>query len=190
MPVSGPALFAVGFGTVLVYAGFKGYSIPATIQDVITGKAPATGQSNVAPIPVAQDIANAAAAAAGSTTLGGGASSGGSAPAGNTGAANAGAAANQATAKMLAISMGHADWTTGTNWSDWVSLWNQESGWNIDAANPTSSARGIAQNIQGYGPSYLQGNAVSQITWGINYIAGRYGNPTAAWAHEVADNWY
>ena len=122
------------------------------------------------------------------TTGGTGTGSGGTA--GDTGAANAGAASNQALAKQIATSMGFASWTTGQAWADWVSLWNQESGWNIDAANPTSSARGIAQNIGGYGPDYLEGNATSQITWGINYIAGRYGSPVMAWAHEQSNNWY
>ena len=40
MAVNGPALGAVAAGIVAVYAGIKGYSIPATLQDVITGKSP------------------------------------------------------------------------------------------------------------------------------------------------------
>lgn len=178
--VSTAALGAVGAGSIFLYAGLKGYSIPSTIQALIQGKSPATATKSNS-VPIAADIANAAAAAAGSVTLG--------APAGNTGAADPGAAANQATARMLAISMGHADWTTGQQWADWLSLWNQESSWQ-DEANPGSSARGIAQNIQGYGPGYQQGNLPQQIRWGINYIAGRYGSPSVAWAHETANNWY
>lgn len=180
--VDGIALGSIAVGSVLLYAGFKGYSIPSMIQALIQGKSPATAaKSN--PVPIAADIASAASAAAGSVTLG-------NAPAGNTGAASPSAAQNQATAKMLAISMGHADWTTGQQWADWVSLWNQESSWQ-DEANPRSSARGIAQNINGYGPGYEQGNLPQQIKWGIDYIAGRYpAGPTEAWAHEVANNWY
>ena len=30
----------------------------------------------------------------------------------------------------------------------------------------------------------------TQITWGLNYIAGVYGTPCAAWAHSQATNWY
>jgi hypothetical protein len=176
------ALGAVFAGSLFLYAALTGRTVLGSVKALISGKAPATvTPAASSAVPVAADIANAAAAAAGSVTL---------SPAGNTGAANAGAAANQATAKMLAASMGHAGWTTGQQWADWVSLWNQESGWNIDAANPASAARGIAQNINGYGPTYLQGSAQSQITWGINYIAGRYGSPSAAWAHEVSSNWY
>jgi hypothetical protein len=33
-------------------------------------------------------------------------------------------------------------------------------------------------------------NAATQIRWGLGYIKGRYGSPLAAWAHEVANNWY
>ena len=35
-----------------------------------------------------------------------------------------------------------------------------------------------------------QTSATTQITWGLGYIAGRYGTPTAAWAHSQAYNWY
>jgi hypothetical protein len=177
--VNGPALAAVAAGSLLVYAALEGKTVLGAIQAVIQGKAPATGAASGA-IPIASDIAGAASAAAGSLTLG------------DTGASSPSAAQNQATAKMLAISMGYSSWTAGQQWDDWVSLWNEESGWSITAANPISDARGIAQNINGYGPGYLEGNAQSQITWGINYIAGRYGNPSAAWAFETSHtpNWY
>ena len=29
-----------------------------------------------------------------------------------------------------------------------------------------------------------------QIRYGLDYIAGRYGTPVAAWAHETAEGWY
>jgi hypothetical protein len=29
-----------------------------------------------------------------------------------------------------------------------------------------------------------------QIDWGLNYIAGRYKRPSAAWAHSQKKNWY
>jgi resuscitation-promoting factor RpfB len=179
--VDAVGLGSVAFGAVMLYAGIKGISAGAALTSVVKGTSPAG-------VPVTAAITGtpaAAAAGAGGVNAGGLAST-----AGNTGAANAGAASNQALAKQLAASLGHSDWTSGQNWDDWVSLWNQESGWNTDAANPSSDARGIAQNINGYGPGYEQGNAASQITWGINYIAQRYGSPSMAWAHEVANNWY
>lgn len=177
MAVNGPALAAVAAGSIFLYAGLKGKSILATVQSIVKGKAPASVPGS-SPVPIAADIASAAAAAAASVTLGG-----------TSLTTSPGASQNQATAKMLAISMGYSSWTTGQEWMDWVKLWNQESGWSITAHNP-SGASGIAQNINGYSADYLQGNAQSQITWGINYIAGRYGSPSGAWAHEVADDWY
>jgi hypothetical protein len=68
-------------------------------------------------------------------------------------------------------------------------LWTRESGWNADAANPTSDARGIPQNINGWS-AYAPGQPGPQIAWGLSYIQGRYGTPCTAWAHEEAANWY
>jgi resuscitation-promoting factor RpfB len=108
---------------------------------------------------------------------------------GNIGAATSTAAENQALAKKIAASLGYSSWTTGQAWDDWISLWNRESGWQ-DVENPSSGAAGIAQNIKGYSMTYPKGDIAKQITWGINYIAGRYGSPVMAWSHEVANNWY
>jgi resuscitation-promoting factor RpfB len=71
-------------------------------------------------------------------------------------------------------------------------LWTEESGFDAYAANPASDARGIPQNIGGWSADYQPGNASQQITWGPSYIAGRYGNPCAAWAFETSHvpNWY
>lgn len=70
-----------------------------------------------------------------------------------------------------------------------IYLWNQESGWNDNAVNPTSGAYGIPQSL-GHGHPYNLGDYVSQINWGLNYIAGSYGSPSSAWSHEQAFNWY
>lgn len=184
--VNGIALASVGAGSVFVYAGIKGYSIPQTIQAIVQGKTPA-GQSQATPI--------TATAATGGT-------GGGGAAAGDTSAHGASAAANQALAKLSVIAS-HPSWATGQQWADWVSLWNQESGWNNLALNPSSGAFGIAQalghGLPGtagkYGNQYPSiaandGNALAQIQWGINYIASAYGSPSAAWAHEESAGWY
>lgn len=93
-----------------------------------------------------------------------------------------------------------------------VSLWNQESGWNPKARNPSSGAFGIAQALGhgvpggaapdgtneygGFGLSPAQaraansGTAYWQIVWGLNYIAATYGSPQSAWSHEQSHNWY
>lgn len=70
-----------------------------------------------------------------------------------------------------------------------IALWNKESGWNPNAVNPSSGAYGIPQAL-GHGHPYNLGDYMAQINWGMLYIAGRYGSPLAAWAHEVANNWY
>ncbi|MBR4414734.1 MAG: G5 domain-containing protein [Aeriscardovia sp.] len=71
-----------------------------------------------------------------------------------------------------------------------VELWQKESGWSVTAENP-SGAYGIPQALPGskMGPGW-QSSATVQITWGLGYIAGRYGTPCNAWAHEVSDGWY
>jgi hypothetical protein len=74
------------------------------------------------------------------------------------------------------------------------SLWNQESGWNVDASNPASGAYGIPQALPGSkmasaGPDW-QTDAATQIRWGLSYIKSLYGSPCGAWAHEEADGWY
>jgi resuscitation-promoting factor RpfB len=165
MALSAPAVAYCAIGGIILYSGIKGSSISDTVKAALKGNLNVTDTETI------------------------GTPASASAP-GDTGAANAGASANQALAKQIAAQLGHADWTTGQEWQDWVSLWNQESGWNTDAANPTSNARGIAQNINGYGPDYLEGNAESQITWGVNYIAQRYGSPSLAWGHETQNGWY
>jgi hypothetical protein len=71
-------------------------------------------------------------------------------------------------------------------------LWTHESGFDAYAANSSSNARGIPQNINGWSAGYQLGNAGQQISWGLVYIKDRYGNPCAAWDFEMSHspNWY
>jgi hypothetical protein len=72
-----------------------------------------------------------------------------------------------------------------------IRLWNQESGWNPNAVNASSGAYGIPQALPAaWGHPYALGDWRSQIPWGLRYIANRYGSPSGAWDHEVANNWY
>lgn len=100
----------------------------------------------------------------------------------------ASAGSNAALGRQMAAARGWA----GGQWTCLDELWTEESGWSATAANPSSDARGIPQNISGWSAGYMPGNAGQQITWGLDYIAGRYGTPCAAWAHEksVSPNWY
>jgi Lysozyme like domain len=43
--VNGTALAAIFAGAAFVWAGIKGYSVPQAIQNIVTGKTPATGQA-------------------------------------------------------------------------------------------------------------------------------------------------
>lgn len=81
--------------------------------------------------------------------------------------------------------------TDAANQSALVKLWNQESGWNPNAVNPSSGAWGIAQTLPEAHPDITPNtNGQAQIDWGLDYIINRYGTPLAAWAHEVANDWY
>ena len=108
----------------------------------------------------------------------------------STASATAPAAAggsNEALANSMAAS-GYG-WT-GSQATCLDELWTRESGFDAYAANPTSDARGIAQNINGWSADYQPGNASQQIAWGLSYVAGRYGSPCGAWSHEEAMSWY
>jgi len=93
-------------------------------------------------------------------------------------------------AQLIGLQMaGARGWGSGDEWNSLVALWNQESGWNPNAVNPSSGAIGIPQAL-GHGSVFALGDAGAQIAWGLDYIAGRYGSPSGAWAHEKANNWY
>ena len=73
-------------------------------------------------------------------------------------------------------------------------LWEKESGWNVRADNPSSSAYGIPQALPGRkmasAGSDWRTNPVTQIRWGLGYIKDVYGSPCGAWQHSQAKNWY
>lgn len=75
-----------------------------------------------------------------------------------------------------------------------VNLWNRESGWRYNAANSSSGAYGIPQALPGSKMATIGGdwqtNPQTQILWGLDYIAGSYGSPCGAWAHETSAGWY
>jgi hypothetical protein len=74
-----------------------------------------------------------------------------------------------------------------------VALWDRESGWNELAANGIG-AYGIPQALPGSKMesegSDWETNPVTQINWGLGYIAGRYGTPCEAWNHSEDVGWY
>lgn len=72
------------------------------------------------------------------------------------------------------------------------SLYESESGWRIDADNPTSSAYGIPQALTQLHdlPADYMTSAESQIRWGLGYIADTYGSPCSAWSFKQGHGWY
>jgi hypothetical protein len=97
-------------------------------------------------------------------------------------------------AQQIALGMlGSYGWSS-SQFSCLASLWNEESGWNVTASNPSSGAYGIPQALPGSkmasaGPDW-QTDAATQIRWGLGYIKAEYGSPCGAWSHEEADGWY
>ncbi len=73
-------------------------------------------------------------------------------------------------------------------------LYMGESGWRVDADNPTSSAYGIPQALPGSkmasaGADWAT-NPETQIRWGLGYIRDRYGTPCGAWSFKQGHGWY
>lgn len=104
----------------------------------------------------------------------------------------------QTIAQQMAAERG---WT-GSEWDALYDLVNKESSWNPNAANPSSSARGLFQFIDSTAQNYgLSRNASpeEQIRAGLQYIADRYQTPSGALNHWLSrkpingrdvGNWY
>jgi len=56
-PIDGVGLAALGIGSVLVFAGMKGYSVLAVVQNLVTGKPIATGVSMTNPLTTPKGVA-------------------------------------------------------------------------------------------------------------------------------------
>jgi hypothetical protein len=73
-------------------------------------------------------------------------------------------------------------------------LWTRESGWDAHNENGGSGAYGIPQSLPGrkmaaFGSDWRD-NPLTQIKWGLWYIADRYETPCAAWEHSQRYNYY
>jgi len=82
-------------------------------------------------------------------------------------------------------------WDQGAEWDALYQLVSHESGWDPNAANPSSSARGLFQKLTGTnGP--LENTVAGQAQWGLGYIKQRYGTPSNAWAQWLSrsPHWY
>ena len=96
----------------------------------------------------------------------------------------------QALGHQMMLDFGYGE----DQWPCLYNLWMRESGWRTTAGNVSSGAYGIPQALPAskmavYGADYLT-NASVQITWGLNYIKGRYSTPCGAWDSFQAKGWY
>ena len=70
----------------------------------------------------------------------------------------------------------------------------RESGWDVDATNPSSGAYGIPQALPGSkmasAGSDWRTNPATQIIWAVGYMDDRYGSPCSAWSFKSANGWY
>ena len=166
---NGVALLTMGAGVLFIFSGVKGYSILATVQNMVSGKSPLNQPQTTA---IAQVTLTSPA--------GGTITSTGGKPSGTD-------AQNRVLGQKMAAAYG---WSTGDEWTALDNIAMAESGWSDTVANPTSNARGIAQKISGWSSDYQYGNAPQQIRWFLNYIKQRYGDPIAAWKFHLANGWY
>jgi hypothetical protein len=84
-------------------------------------------------------------------------------------------------------------WSEG-QYSCLDALWTRESGWNTYATNGSSGAYGIPQALPAYKMASAgadwRTNPVTQISWGLSYIASAYGDPCAALSHSSSYGYY
>jgi hypothetical protein len=97
-------------------------------------------------------------------------------------------------AKDIARRMVKARGWSSAEFSCLVKLWDRESGWRVNAANPRTPAYGIPQANPGRKMASAgadwRTSAATQIEWGLGYISGRYGTPCGAWRHFRNSGWY
>lgn len=78
-------------------------------------------------------------------------------------------------------------------WPELNALVNQESGWNPQAQNPSSTAFGLMQFLDStWGGTGFDKTTDprQQLLAGFRYIANRYGDPENAWATHQSQGWY
>ena len=84
-------------------------------------------------------------------------------------------------------------WDSGAQWNALSWIISKESGWNPNAKNPTSTAYGLFQFLNGTWGSTLipkTSDPYRQALAGTNYIANRYGKPSDAKSFHQSHGWY
>lgn len=167
--VDGFGIATTAIGSVLILAGIKGYSTLKVVENLVSGRPPLTNVNVNAPLTTGVDSSTPVAVIQGDSA--------------------------KVTASILAKQYG---WDSGAEWDALVKLWERESSWNPRAQNPSSGAYGIPQALpyskmpKAAWPESAGGSSdpQTQIQWGLDYIRGRYGSPSMAWQHEIANGWY
>lgn len=172
MPVSGIPIAYTVIGGLVLFSGIKGATLTDTAKGVLTGDLSSIQSTETI------KINNASSGT-------------GNASSSNTPAAAISGGSKGQLEQYAFSQFPKFGWGTGEQ-QPLVKLWNQESGWNPTAQNPTSTAYGIAQFLDStWGPyGGKTSDPHKQIDYGLEYIKQRYGSPSMAWAHEVANNWY
>jgi len=71
---------------------------------------------------------------------------------------------------------------------------SHESGWNVEAVNPSSGSYGLGQALpadkMASAGSDWRTDAATQIKWALGYMDSRYGSPNQAWSFWQANSWY
>lgn len=85
----------------------------------------------------------------------------------------------------------------GWSESEWTcldALWTRESNWDVTASNGRSGAYGIPQALPADKMATMgsdwRTNALTQIRWGLSYIAQSYGDPCSALSHSDRYGYY
>ncbi len=81
-----------------------------------------------------------------------------------------------------------------SQWPPFADVVARESGWQVNATNPSSGAYGIPQalpagKMASAGADWAT-NGYTQLRWMVAYIASRWGTPAGADANEIANHWY
>lgn len=78
-------------------------------------------------------------------------------------------------------------------WEAFDKLITKESGWNVKAKNPHSTAFGLGQFLASTQKNYgIEGctDPEKQLLATIQYVKDRYNNPFGAWNYHLAKGWY
>ncbi len=140
--------------------------------------------------------AAAAGAGAGNSDTGIGSGANGGTGSGSSWVPSSDSIASPAEAKNIASGMIGAYGWGGDQFSCLVSLWTGESGWRVNAYNPSSGAYGIPQSWPANKMASVADDwptsAQTQLTWGMNYIRSAYSTPCNAWNRWQArsPHWY